>query len=139
MRHVTAHSINAFAGPKHHNIKHLVPCVRYGPEMFGPVPRINAIVQLDGVIPIVTAWKRRVAIIAGCPCRKFDIGIIRARFPKIYTLWSKLLSCNIIEVVVRAEKHFLVVVIAEAFDVVRCRIAMVLTSDVVWHEVNDNL
>ena len=33
--------------------------------MFGPVPRINAIVQLDGVIPIVTAWKRRVAIIAG--------------------------------------------------------------------------
>ena len=67
--HVTAESINALGSPEAQDLQHLMPCVGHRGEVFhsaGAV--IDAIVELDGLIPVITVGLRTETVVASGLC-----------------------------------------------------------------------
>ena len=74
--HVAAEAVNAHLTPIAQYGVHVVPCARNRVEVIGVVAVVNAIVELDCLVPVVLRWESREAIVARCLGRKLDICIV---------------------------------------------------------------
>ena len=79
LSHVATETVNALLGPEKQNVRHLEPCIRNGVEMTDATCIvIDAIVQLDGLIPVVDIGRIVKMVITRCLCRLFKIGFLLA-------------------------------------------------------------
>ena len=109
--HVTAEAVDFLGSPEQQNVQHLLPSVGYRVEVSPTsVHVIYAIVQLHGFIPVVYARPCIETVVAGCLGRIFHVWFRCVAVQVDFTL--QLLSRDVIEIVLRAECHFLVVVLA---------------------------
>ena len=133
MGHVAPEAVHALAGPEREDVEHLVPGGRYGIKMRAAVPRVNTVIQFDGLVPVVAARGCGVAVVACCPCRELAI------VTQVNTDGSEILSRDVIEIVPWVKEHHRVVVFTQVAHTSRTRVTLILTGHMVGHKVDDDL
>ena len=99
---------------------------------------INAIVQLNGLIPVVLAW-RIVEMVVACGLGRFFSIWFRLTMIEV-EIRSEALAWTIVEVVVHRVKATVgVVALAKILDALRLADGMVLASHMVGDEVDNHL
>ena len=88
--HVAAETVDSFGAPESEDVEHLEPCVRGGREVPGAVTVVDAIVELNGLVPVVASRESGEAVVSGGFGRKFAILVIA--FAEIHVVWGELLT-----------------------------------------------
>lgn len=134
--HVAAETVNALVGPVLQDVEHLFPCRGRRGEMPPSVGGIYAVVEFDGVIPVILSGRRGEAVVSGSFGRIFEVGVGAAA--EIYRR-RELMARDIVEAVCRREKHVRIVFLAEILGGAgRTAVRSVLPGHVVGHEVDDH-
>ena len=136
VRHVAAEAVNPLASPEPENVKHPCPRGRDGVEMGAAVPRVDAVVEFHGLVPVVTVRRGGVAVIA---CRSGGkLAVSLGALSQVNTAGRKLLTCNVVEIVLWVKEHHRVVALAQVFNVCWFGVALILACHVVGHKVDDD-
>ena len=137
VRHVAAEPVNALVSPELQDVEHARPGRRNRVEVGAAVPRVNAVVEFHGFIPVVAARRRTIAVVACCAGGIFVIGIVA--LSQIHIPRSKTLPCEIIEIVLRVKELLFVVALSQIFYFCVFCVACVFACHMVGHEVDDDL
>ena len=137
VRHIAAEGVNTFCGPKEQNRQHLVPRGRNRLEVSAAVPRVNAIIQFDGLIPVAGRWRGGETIVAGGPRRELVVAVVAAA--QVNARWTERLAGDVVEIVGRREEHALVVITAQVTHAGRRGVAVILAGHMVRDKIKHNL
>ena len=136
--HVAAEAVDALRCPVEQYVEHLLPGVGQRVEVAhsaGVV--VDAVVQLDGLVPVVASRCVVEAVVAGglrgCLRVWLRLAMIEVEVGR------EALSGTVVEVVLRVEALRGVVALAEVADALGLADAVVLSCHVVGHEVDDHL
>ena len=104
--------------------------------MAAAVPRVDTVVEFDGLVPVVAVGRSGKAVIAGGAGGK--LAISTRAFSQIYSQRGEFLSRDIVEIVLRVKEHSGVIVFAQILHTCRLGVALILACYMVGHEVDDN-
>ena len=112
--HVATESIDSFAGPKFQNVQHLMPCIGDRIEMpCTSIQVIDSIIQLDGLVPVVSSWVG-IKMVVTCDFRRkltvFKILLLGTEM-KLQTLPG-----DVVEVVVAVKGNRGIILFTQVFD-----------------------
>ena len=139
LSHVATESVHTLRCPEQQNVAHLQPCARSGRTEYQTVVAliVHAVVQFHRLIPVVLSHPLSEAVIARhlgrCLHIVTHLVVVQREIGCERRAWQ------VIEIVLRVERHRRVVLFAQILHVFRLGIGMILASHVVGHEVDDHL
>ncbi|OAV74815.1 hypothetical protein Barb7_01630 [Bacteroidales bacterium Barb7] len=138
LRHIATEGINAFPRPEAENIQHFQPCIGQRVKVAGAaMDIINAVVQFDSLVPVISPRLGRKAVVAGCLGGKFAVCKMLLLF--VVEMQCQCTFRHIIEIVAGVKSLACVVMFAEVGNKRALGVRMVLAGYVVGHKVDDNL
>ena len=137
MGHIAAETVNALGRPELEDVENLQPCGRDGVKMGTAVPRVDAVVEFDGLVPVVTVGRCSVAVVAGSTGGKFVVSLFA--LTQVNSIGRKFLTGNIVEIVFRVKEHHGIVAFAKILNTCGFAVALIFARYMVGHEVDDNL
>ena len=138
LRHVATEAVDTLCSPEQQDVGHLAPRVGDGHEMSHTTCIVvDAVVQFDGLVPVVHAWGIVEAVVTGGLGGFLDIGFVLAVIE--IEIGRETLSRTVIEVVLRVESVLGIVAFAQILYAVGLADAVVLTCHMVGYEVDNDL
>ena len=138
LRHVATETVHTLLRPEQQDGSHLQPRIRDGVEMSdAPGIVIHAVVQLHRLIPVVTARGIVEMVVTRSLGGLFQIGLRLATIQ--VEIRCKTLARTIVKVVLRVKSVQRLVLFAQVLHTTGLADALILTSHMVRHEIDDDL
>ena len=129
-RHIDTDAVDAFSCPEEHDIAHLDPCAWDGVKLLLATILIeHAVVQFDGLIPVVLARMAGKAVVPGHLSRIFIVAL------QVF-IHSESLARQVIEVIERRESPLRVVILTKVLHSGGFAEALVFTAHMIRHKVD---
>jgi hypothetical protein len=133
--HVATEAVDFLRRPEQQDIQHLVPCVGNGKEVrLSAVEKVYAIIELNGIIPVVDAGTGVEPVVARSFGRKFAV---RLRHTGVHIeLAVESGAGDVIEIVVWTECPAGIVICSEPAGSGRLSVRVILSRNMVRYEIH---